>query len=47
MTWQAYVDQQICGAVDCKFACIAGITNGQIWAQNATNVNVSLFLDSF
>jgi len=41
MSWQAYVDQQICGVVDCKFAAIAGLSNGQIWAQKANNVNVT------
>lgn len=41
MSWQAYVDQQICGVVDCKFACIAGLQNGQIWAQKSLGVDVS------
>lgn len=41
MSWQAYVDQQICGVVDCKFACIAGLQNGQIWAQKANNCEVT------
>jgi len=41
MSWQAYVDQQICGVVDCKFACIAGLQNGQIWAQKSLGVDVT------
>jgi len=38
MSWQTYVDSQICGSVDCKFACIAGLANGQIWAQKGNSV---------
>lgn len=44
MSWQAYVDQQICGVVDCKYACIAGLQNGQIWAFKSNGLNVSLYL---
>jgi len=42
MSWQAYVDDQICKQVSCKFACIAGLANGQIWAQQAESSDVKV-----
>lgn len=33
MTWQAYVDNQICGYVSSKLAVIASIQDGSIWAK--------------
>lgn len=33
MSWQNYVDQQICGPVKCKFAVIASLQDGSIWAK--------------
>lgn len=31
MSWQAYVDNQICTQVDCNLAVIANIQDGAIW----------------
>ncbi|OTF71274.1 Group 29 mite allergen-like protein (Profilin) [Euroglyphus maynei] len=33
MSWQSYVDEQICKQVECTFAAIAGIQDGSIWAK--------------
>ena len=33
MSWQNYVDQQICQNVDCRLAVIAGLADGAIWAK--------------
>lgn len=33
MSWQAYVDNQICAAVSCRVAVIAGLQDGAIWAK--------------
>jgi len=33
MSWQAYVDNQICNLVQCKTAAIAGLGDGSIWAK--------------
>jgi len=33
MSWQEFVDQQICAVVPCKMALIAGIDDGTIWAK--------------
>ena len=33
MSWQAYVDNQICAAVSCRVAVIAGLTDGAVWAK--------------
>lgn len=33
MSWQAYVDNQICAQVSCKVAAIAGLNDGAIWAK--------------
>lgn len=33
MSWQSYVDDQICKQVECTFAAIAGIQDGSIWAK--------------
>jgi len=40
MSWQAYVDNQICAFVQCKTAAIAGLQDGSIWAKyEATPAN--------
>jgi len=40
MSWQAYVDNQICAYVQCKAAVIAGLADGSIWAKyEATPAN--------
>ncbi|KAH8040242.1 hypothetical protein HPB51_009790 [Rhipicephalus microplus] len=33
MSWQAYVDNQICSQVNCTVAAIAGLNDGVIWAK--------------
>lgn len=33
MSWQAYVDNQICAAVSCRVAVIAGLQDGAVWAK--------------
>ena len=33
MSWQAYVDNQICAAVSCRVAVIAGLGDGAVWAK--------------
>ncbi|XP_054724850.1 uncharacterized protein LOC129235181 [Uloborus diversus] len=33
MSWQAYVDNQICAEVSCRIAAIAGLQDGSIWAK--------------
>jgi profilin len=33
MSWQAYVDNQICAQVDCRVAVIAGLADGAVWAK--------------
>lgn len=33
MSWQAYVDNQICAAVSCRIAAIAGLQDGAVWAK--------------
>lgn len=33
MSWQAYVDNQICSQVSCKIAVIAGLQDGTVWAK--------------
>ena len=33
MSWQAYVDNQICAQVSCKLAVIGGLADGQVWAK--------------
>ncbi|RWS12701.1 putative profilin allergen-like protein [Dinothrombium tinctorium] len=33
MSWQAYVDNQICSQVQCRLAVIAGLNDGVIWAK--------------
>ena len=42
MSWQSYVDDQICKYVDCKLAVIASNQDGSIWAKmNASESNVT------
>jgi len=36
MSWQAYVDNQICQFVQCKVAIIASNQDGAIWARKDT-----------
>jgi len=33
MSWQAYVDNQICAQVQCRLAVIAGLQDGAVWAK--------------
>ena len=33
MSWQSYVDNQICQHVDCRLAVIAGLQDGAVWAK--------------
>lgn len=33
MSWQAYVDNQICSYVQCKVAIIASLQDGSVWAK--------------
>ena len=33
MSWQAYVDNQICAQVSCRVAVIAGLQDGAVWAK--------------
>lgn len=33
MSWQSYVDNQICQHVDSRLAVIAGLTDGAVWAK--------------
>lgn len=33
MSWQQYVDNQICSQVTCKVAVIAGKADGAVWAK--------------
>ncbi|RWS13786.1 Profilin-like protein [Dinothrombium tinctorium] len=37
MSWQAYVDSQICDQVSCRFAVISSLQNGAIWAKFEEN----------
>lgn len=41
MSWQNYVDHQICQAVQCKIALIAGLQDGAVWARKAEGDNVT------
>jgi len=33
MSWQAYVDNQICAQASCRVAVIAGLADGSVWAK--------------
>jgi profilin len=33
MSWQTYVDNQICAQVSCRVAVIAGLADGAVWAK--------------
>ena len=33
MSWQQYVDNQICAQVSCRLAVIAGLQDGAVWAK--------------
>lgn len=37
MSWQAYVDNQICKYISCKTAIIANLKDGAIWAKHETS----------
>lgn len=39
MSWQAYVDNQICSFVQCKAAIIASLQDGAIWAKQEKSDN--------
>lgn len=38
MSWDSYVDKQIMDNADCRFAVIAGLADGAIWAKNEKDV---------
>ena len=38
MSWQAYVDDQICAQIEARFACIAGLADGAIWAKKEIDI---------
>jgi len=42
MSWQAYVDNQICALVQCKSAAIASLADGSIWAQFQAKPEVAI-----
>lgn len=42
MSWQAYVDNQICAQVQCTVAAIAGLADGAIWAKYERDANVKV-----
>lgn len=42
MSWQPYVDDQICAKIDARFACIAGLGDGAIWAKKEINITSPL-----
>ncbi|XP_077520581.1 profilin-like isoform X1 [Amblyomma americanum] len=42
MSWQAYVDNQICAQVQCTVAAIAALSNGAIWAKYEKDPNVTV-----
>ena len=39
MSWQTYVDNQICAQVSCKLAVIGGLSDGQVWAKYEKEVS--------
>ncbi|XP_053207820.1 uncharacterized protein LOC128391888 [Panonychus citri] len=39
MSWQSYVDNQICSQVSCKIAVIAGLQDGTVWAKYEADEN--------
>ncbi|XP_064455552.1 profilin-like [Ornithodoros turicata] len=42
MSWQAYVDNQICAQVTCKVAAIAGLSDGAVWAKYEKDPSVTV-----
>ncbi|XP_013779145.1 profilin-1-like [Limulus polyphemus] len=42
MSWQNYVDNQICNQVECRIAVIAGLQNGGIWAKYEMGSNTPI-----
>lgn len=41
MSWQAYVDEQICSQVSCKIAVIASLQDGSVWAKKDSPLEVT------
>uniref|UniRef100_A0A131YEP9 Profilin n=1 Tax=Rhipicephalus appendiculatus TaxID=34631 RepID=A0A131YEP9_RHIAP len=41
MSWQAYVDNQICAQVQCTVAAIAGLADGAIWGKYEKDPNTA------
>lgn len=39
MSWQTYVDNQICAQVSCKVSAIGGLQDGAIWAKFEKDAN--------
>ncbi|XP_013773288.1 profilin-1-like [Limulus polyphemus] len=42
MSWQTYVDDQICSRVQCRIAVIAGLGDGGIWAKRENDQNLQI-----
>jgi len=42
MSWQTYVDNQICAQVSCRLAVIAGLQDGAVWAKFEKDLNQSV-----
>ncbi|XP_076347070.1 profilin-A-like [Tachypleus tridentatus] len=42
MSWQTYVDDQICSLVQCRVAVIAGFDDGGIWAKRESDPNFQI-----
>ncbi|KAH6946786.1 hypothetical protein HPB50_015310 [Hyalomma asiaticum] len=42
MSWQAYVDNQICSQVQCTVAAIAGLADGAVWAKYERDASVKI-----
>ncbi|KAK8766426.1 profilin-2-like [Amblyomma americanum] len=42
MSWQTYVDNQICAQVNCTVAAIAGLNDGAIWAKYEKDSNSTI-----
>ena len=39
MSWQSYVENQICGHVSCRFAAIASLNDGSLWGKFENDPN--------
>jgi len=42
MSWQQYVDNQICAQVSCRLAVIAGLADGAVWAKYEKDLSQSV-----